>query len=219
MKFIDLSAEISHGMVRHPAPHLPPVEITQVATHEKQKRSVQRISFGTHVSTHIDAPLHAIPGGDSIETIPLDTLCGVSALIHLKGVGKNNPIDVSHLTPFKALLDENIRVIFDTGWAKETWGKKSYFTEGPFLTHAAADYLSNFNIKMLGMDFPNIDSNEDTVPGVPAPNHNIILGKGTILLENLLNLHLIDAAIFKLTALPLRLVGGDGCPCRAIAEV
>ena len=79
--------------------------------------------------------------------------------------------------------------------------------------------MANLNIKMLGMDFPNIDSNEETVPGIPAPNHNTMLGKGMIMLENLLNLHLIDNSTFRLTALPLRLVGGDGCPCRAIAEI
>jgi kynurenine formamidase len=40
-----------------------------------------------------------------------------------------------------------------------------------------------------------------------------------VLLENLLNLEQIEASEFRLVALPLKLIGGDGCPCRAVAEI
>ncbi|MBM3567471.1 MAG: cyclase family protein [Alphaproteobacteria bacterium] len=219
MELIDLTVELAHGMVRHPAPHLPPVEIVPVATHEVQKRSVQKVTFGTHVSTHIDAPLHAIPGGQTIDCVPLDTLCGPAALVRIAKPGKDQPIDRVDLEPHQRLLTTAKRVIVETGWLQQTWGRREYFTEGTYLTRDAARYLAGFKIALFGMDFPNIDSNAETKPGIPAPNHNIMLGTGMVLLENLTNLWRIPGESFELIALPLRLVGGDGCPCRAVARL
>jgi arylformamidase len=216
---IDLTVELAHEMIRHPAPHLPGVEIVPVTNHEQHKRSVQRVTFGTHVSTHIDAPLHAIPNGRTIEFIPLDTLVGEAAIIRIANVDKSRPIDRSDLEAHSATLSKYRRIIIDTGWLKATWGTLAYFTEGPYLTREAARYFGSFRHLLVGMDFPNIDSTEETKSGLAAPNHNIILGAGTVLLENLQHLSQIPDSTFELIALPLRLIGGDGCPCRAVARI
>jgi kynurenine formamidase len=219
LPLIDLTAELSHGMVRHPAPHLPPVEVVPVATHAETRRLVQRVTFGTHVSTHIDAPLHAIEGAASIDQIPLETFCGPALKLRLAGVGLDAPIDSAQLEPHAGRLAGERRVVLETGWARQTWGSAEYFTQGPFLTRAASQLLADSNLALLGMDFPNVDCHAETRPGISAPNHQILLGKGMVLLENLLHLDEIAGEHFRLTALPLKLVGGDGCPCRAIAEV
>jgi kynurenine formamidase len=219
MRFIDLTAELAHGMVRHPAPHLPPVEVVPVATHERDKRLVHRVTFGTHVSTHLDAPSHAIEGGASIDEIPIDVFCGKAALIRLDQATKQNPIDVQHLDPLRTILENNRRVVLETGWAKKQWGSAEYFTQGPFLTREASQCLAGFDLALLGMDFPNVDCDAETRPGIQAPNHGILLSTGLVLLENLLNLEQIEAPDFELIALPLKLTGGDGCPCRAVARI
>src|SRR5687767_7402987 len=120
-------------MARHPAPHLPPVEVVPVATHETHRRSVQKVSFGTHVSTHVDAPRHALPDGLTVDQIPLDTLIGEAIAITVGGVDRQQPIDIHHLSPFRDRLAGATRVVVDTGWARQTWGGSAYFTEGPFL--------------------------------------------------------------------------------------
>jgi kynurenine formamidase len=219
MRFIDLTAELAHGMVRHPAPHLPPVEMTPVATHAKDKRLVHRVSFGTHVSTHIDAPSHGIEGGASIDQIAIEVFCGTAALIRFDEATKQNPIDVSQLEASRDVLDRSRRVVLETGWARKQWGSSEYFTQGPFLTREASQYLAGFDLALLGMDFPNVDCDGETRPGIQAPNHGILLGAGLVLLENLLNLEQIEASEFQLIALPLKLIGGDGCPCRAVAQI
>jgi kynurenine formamidase len=107
--------------------------------------------------------------------------------------------------------------MLDTTWLKKTWGTKEYFTEGPYLTRDASEFLAALpKLHLLGMDFPNIDSKKDMVMGKPNPNHQILLGRNIILLENLMRLEEVDENFF-LSALPPRLVGGDGCPCRAVA--
>ena len=219
MRFIDLTAELAAGMVRHPAPHLPPVEMTPVATHEKDKRLVHRVSFGTHVSTHLDAPAHAIEGGVTIDEIAIDVFCGSAALIRFDDVTKQRPIDVPDLERVCDTLERNRRVVLETGWARKQWGSAEYFTQGPFLTREASQYLAKFDLALLGMDFPNVDCDAETRPGIQAPNHGILLRTGLVLLENLLNLEQIETPEFQLIALPLKLIGGDGCPCRAVAQI
>ena len=151
---------------------MPAVEVVPVAQHEKERRSVQRVTFGTHVSTHFDAPLHAIPDGQTIDQVPIDTFTvGTAELIRFKECSRRNPIDKADLSLFEDRFSGCDRVVLETGWAEKTWGTREYFTQGPYLTRAAAHYISQFSIKLIGTDFPNIDSAEETKPGIPAPNH------------------------------------------------
>lgn len=218
MPLIDMSAGIADGMVRHPAPHLPEVSVQPAATHETHKRSVQKVTFGTHVSTHLDAPFHALPDGATIDRIDLEVFIGEARMVMVEGVGRDKPIAPADLEPHADILKGNRRVILRTGWAEQTWGTREYFTQGPYLTREAARFLADCGLWLLGMDFPNIDAPEETRAGIPAPNHQIMLGTGMVLLENLLNLDKIPDAPFRLMAQPLALKGGDGCPCRAVAE-
>lgn len=220
MRLIDLSAELAHGMPRYPSPYLPEVEIIPAATHEREARSAQIVRFGTHVSTHIDAPFHALPDGITIERVPLETLCGPARVIRLSGFDRDRPIDVPDLLAAAPDgLGGVVRLILDTGWAERWWGGQAYFTGGTYLTRAASEWLAGWpDLRLLGMDFPNVDAPEETVMGTPAPNHRILLGREIILLENLLKLSEVPDD-FMLVALPPRLVGGDGCPVRAVAMI
>lgn len=218
MTVVDLTAELAHGMLIYPAPHLPGCEIVQAAWHETHARSVQKVTFGTHISTHVDAPLHAIAGGLSIDRVPVETFVGDAAIINLPGRTKERPITRADLELHAGVLAHHSRVILHTGWSERAWGTMEYFTEGPHLEREAARYLASNRLLLCGTDFPNIDSAADTRVGVPNPNHVIFLGTGAVLLENIINVSRISKPTFRLTALPLRLIGGDGSPCRAIAE-
>lgn len=218
--FIDISVGLGEEMLIFPSPYLAPVKVEPVATHAIERRSVQRISFNSHVGTHIDAPYHAIPEGMKIDEIPVDVLCGDCALIHLEldSIAKH-PISAEELLPFQELLRDYDRVVLHTGWMTKTWGTMEYFTRGPFLDQSAARLIIDSNIKLLGGDFTNFDSFEDTVPGIPAPRHGELLGSGIVLLENLYHLERITNSVFRLFALPIKIHGADGCPCRVAAEV
>jgi arylformamidase len=216
MQMVDLSVDLADGMPRYPSAYLPPVSLVPVATHEKDARSAQVLTVGTHVSTHMDAPLHAIPGGRTIDQIPLDWTCGPATVVRIAGKDRNRPITASDLEGQANLLCAE-RIILDTGWAKAMWGTQEYFVNGPYLTRDAAKYVAGQrNLKLLGMDFANIDAAGDTVPGKPAPNHQLILANDLVLLENLLRLEELPTNIF-LVSVPLKLVGGDGCVCRPVA--
>lgn len=214
MKLIDLSVELAHDMPRYPSPYLPPVSVVAAATHEIEKRSAQIITFGTHTSTHIDAPFHAIPDGNTVDQIPLHQLVGEALALRIptNGIIECNAFEKVNLATCKKL-------ILITGWAKEKWGSDEYFTRGPYLSHEAALYLSKLpELHLLGMDFPNVDSASETIMGKIAPNHKTLLGKNIILLENLQRVEELTNS-FTIVAAPPKLTGGDGCPCRAFAII
>lgn len=216
MKIVDLSAELAHHMPRYPSSYLPDVEIIPAATHEKEARSAQIVRFGSHVSTHMDAPYHSIPTGKTIDQIDLHVLVGPARILRFGDRDRKAPLLVSDFKKFEG-LEKCEKIILDTGWSRRTWGSAEYFTEGPFFRYEVAEFLAGLpKLHLIGMDFPNIDCCEDMIMGKPAPNHRIILGKDIVMVENLLNLHLIPDEVF-LNATTPRVVGGDGFPCRALA--
>lgn len=215
-RMLDLSVGLADGMVRYPSPYLPDVGVRPAATHEEHARSAQVLTFGSHTSTHLDAPFHACPDGLTIDRIPLETVCGPARILRLPGHTREKPVDVADLQGIDWLANCR-KLVLDTGWASATWGGAAYFRDGPYLTRAAAEFLADLpNLHLLGMDFPNIDAVEDMKMGVPAPIHRIILGKGIVLLENLVNLEQVEDR-FLLLSQPIRVEGGDGCPTRAVA--
>jgi kynurenine formamidase len=216
---IDLSAEIAHKMLIYPTPYLPAVEVVSAASHAETARSVQRVTFGTHISTHVDAPFHTLPQGLTVDRIPLDLLCGPALRLGLRLDPDKSPIEARHFKPHEARLKGCERLVLHTGWMEKTWGRQEYFTEGPYLGPSAAEYLVERGIRLLALDVPNVDRFEDTKVGVPAPRHRTLLENGVIIVENMFNLGAVPCDEFRLYVLPLKLTGGDGCPCRAIAEV
>jgi kynurenine formamidase len=216
VKIVDISVQLQENMPRYPSPYLPPVTLTPVARHETEARSAQVLNVGTHVSTHVDAPFHAVPGGRTIDEIQLDRWFGLARVLRFGDRDKDSPLDVSDFASIDGLADSE-KIILDTGWSRRTWGGADYFIEGPFLTRAASQMLAGLSrLHLIGMDFPNIDAAGETVVSIPAPNHRIVLGREIILLENLIKLDEIDDVVVLLAA-PPRLVGGDGCPVRALA--
>lgn len=217
MKIVDLSVELAHGMVRYPSPYLPAVTLDDAATHEVEARHAQILRCGTHVSTHLDAPYHAIPDGKKIDELPLEHLCGNAVKLRIPdGRTKDSPLDAADFANF-AEKETVEKLVIETGWAKATWGTVDYFTEGPNITREAARELASWpKLHLIAMDFPNIDSKAETVMGKPNPNHVILLGREILLLENLVRLEECPDHFF-LSSPPPKLVGGDGCPCRAVA--
>ena len=80
---VDLTHPIRQGMVSFPSPNHPAPEVTVLARHEDQGRMTRRLVLGTHTGTHLDAPLHFIPGGDPVESIALERLVGPAQVADL----------------------------------------------------------------------------------------------------------------------------------------
>jgi kynurenine formamidase len=167
--------------------------------------TVSRLShFDLHAATHIDAPLHFVPGGRDIADVTpkLYPLCLVRTTA--------NPI-TAPLVPAEV---NGMAVVFHTGW-EARGDSASYFDGFPHLTPEAAHTLVDRGAALIGIDSPSIDPNDETHA---FPAHRIVLGAGIPVVEGLCNLGRLASGhryLFGAFALPIR--GAEASPVRAIA--
>lgn len=214
---IDLTYPICEGMTTFNAPWHPHVEITKMGRLGFEGRSTTKISFGSHTGTHMDAPLHFVKDGESIDLLETERMIGPVTIISLN-LKENEIVTKSHLQEIKF----SERVIFNFGWGKN-WGSKKFYNGYPFFSKDAAEYLIKQGVKMVCMDTPSPDDSRISLQyselgsDKDSPIHKIFLSNGIILIEYLANLSKIKAnKDWQIAALPLKIQGSDGSPARVI---
>ena len=168
--------------------------------------NVSTIRISVHVGTHTDAPLHYDSGGDDMASVDLKKYIGRCRVIDVRGVGTPALIPAEALT--KELLDGAERVLFRT--SDEHYHR--VFDAGfVSLGVPAAKVLAAAGIQLVGIDTPSMDhsTNQD------LDGHQALYAGGIAILENL-DLSGVPAGDYELIALPLRIVGCDSSPVRAI---
>ncbi|MBI2192261.1 MAG: cyclase family protein [Planctomycetes bacterium] len=211
--------DLSHGLDGRtpPFPGDPPIEITVVdstaraAPPGQRSLNVSRIALSIHLGTHMDAPFHFYGDGLTIDRVPLEQCLGPAVLIDLARPTCDPEIQERHLEGHERRIREAGKVILRTGWDRR-WGDPAYFREHPVITCQAARRLIEWGAHLVGVDTPSVDR-------PPYEAHLELLGHGAVILENLTGLDRIGSEVFQLAALPLRILGRDGSPVRAIAVV
>lgn len=204
MRYIDLTQPFTNAMPVYPGDPVP--ELTQVASLETHGHTDFHLSTRMHVGTHLDAPLHMLPGGKRLMDFPLQTFFGRGALINAVG---RAVIDESVLAGVR--LERGDIVLILTGWSKK-FGSPDYYHHYPVVTEPLANALVGASIAMVGLDFPSPDQPPFTV-------HKILLGHDVLILENLTNLEALQVSHeFNVVALPAKLEA-DSAPVRVVAQV
>ena len=203
---VDLSYDLSPATP--PFPGSPPVAVSILMAQPKGPLNASAFSTSLHTGTHLDAPFHFFSQGQTIEQIPPERCLGPAVLLALPGCREVEP---AHLKPCAQAIHRTRKLVLDLGWARH-WGEERYFTEYPVLSPAAAGLLADWGVELLGVDIPSVDY-------PPNESHQILLGRGVLILENLRGLDQIGREEFQLLALPLRLTGRDASPVRALALV
>lgn len=165
---------------------------------------VSELTIGSHCGTHIDAPLHMIPGGASIESMPLDCFIGPCRVLTLP----------SHVITEKMLLEYDIkegeRILLRTDPRGEYPPKDGQFNPA-VLSMRAAQHLAARKVRLVGIDSPTVENMEICDGEV----HRMLLQAGVAILEGLL-LTQATGTQYWLSALPLSISGENGAPCRAV---
>jgi arylformamidase len=172
----------------------PPVLVEPVARIEAgDPADVSRLVLGTHTGTHVDPPAHFVPGAATVDVLPLDVLVGPAVVAQFTA----GPIDRAALESL-ALPKGSTRLLLKTGG------------DAGALTADGARWLVERGVRLAGADTLSIEPASDRYPV-----HQILLGAGVVIVEGL---DLADAAAgsYQLVCLPLRIVGGDGAPARAV---
>jgi arylformamidase len=201
VEIIDISVPIRPGMVVYegdPEVHLNrALSIADGAT-----ANVSRLDFGVHSGTHVDAPVHFIEGGGGAETLPLDVLVGPAHVVDATGV--QGVLDEDALRGL-ALPERAERLIFKTTNSR-LWERDEFIGEFVRLTGDGARYLVGRGVRLVGLDYLSVGDEQA---------HVVLLRAGVVPLESL-DLRGVEAGEYRLVCLPLRIVGSDGAPARAV---
>lgn len=192
----------------HPCPELEPY-------HELERDGIRNtvLRMTLHTATHVDAPSHIVADGVTIDAVPVDTFVGPGVRVDLRSRARpGTPITVDDLEAggFDPTSARTKIVVLNAGWTDAHAGTPRLYDDNPFLDASATKAVVAATPRAIALDFAIDDTR-------PWPNHQVALGAGIPLIENLMGLERLGREAFVLSALPLRVVGGDGAPTRAVA--
>ena len=165
--------------------------------------NVGRIESSLHTGTHADAPFHFDDAGATVDQLPLEPFLGPAMVVDCRGFAT---IPVGLLEGLE--LFSTPRVLFRT----DAWRDRTRFPESiPTLDPAVPALLGERGVILAGFDLPSVDELESKT----LPVHHGLAASGIMVLEGLDLLGVVPG-IYELIALPLRLVGADGAPVRAV---
>lgn len=209
MAIIDLTHQIVEGMPVFPETE--PPEICCANTIEEHGFREKRISMFSHTGTHMDAPAHMKADGRTLDQFPVETFFG-DACIYVHPEADGNLITIEQLEPLAKQLRGVDFLLIATGWDKY-WGMAEYFGDFPTLAESAAKWLTQFNLKGLGLDVISADP----MASRDFPVHLTLFSRHMVIIENLKDLIRIGQTVCQFSCLPLNLTEADGAPVRALA--
>lgn len=196
----------------------PPVSITRARCHENDGFQSSLFQSGIHVGTHLDAPLHMIAGGDTIDVIPLDHFFGQAYCVDCSEVEPNGHITAEVLSKAEGAVRPGMIVLLYTGWSDAKFGTDEYWSDSPVLGASGAQWLVDHGAKMAGYDFFQEEAAKaDHAEPAKYVAHKILLSHNCLNIEHMTNMKELVGKEFFLCAFPLRLKDTEGSPTRAIA--
>lgn len=203
----DLTLTVRNEMAVWPGD--PQVHLERIHKIEEGSNSnVTQMNLSVHTGTHMDAPVHFIPGAKSIETLPLEVLIGPAQVVHLA--------DTVSLITAKEIESAGIqpgvtRVLFKTR-NSQIWQAENPPFETGFVAVSAdgAEALVKMGIRLVGIDYLSIAPFKQS-----KQPHQILLRAGMVIAEGL-NLSQVQPGRYTLICLPLKLGGSDGSPARVV---
>lgn len=180
------------------------------------KFRVQSLQMAAGIGTHMDAPLHCVPDGISIADIPLQSLIAPCRVIDVSDRANErycvSPDDISRFEKEYGMIPKNTFVIFYTGWDKWWLQPEKYRNElvFPSVSKEAAALLLTRDIVGIGIDTLSPDTGDS---GFPV--HQLILGAGKYIIENIHNAKQLGP-IAQIIAFPIKIQDGTEAPVRLV---
>jgi kynurenine formamidase len=216
MRIMDLTMPLKKGRGRDEEPGRG-VKFELLQTFEKDGWQGAYISMYAHEGTHIDAPLHAVRGGATIDEVPLEELIGRGVLVDLSHkFSKGEAITDEDLEKFGGTIRKGDIPVIRTDQTKK-WGQPDFYVTSPYLTRKACEWLVDKKVKANVFDFSIEYSVGREDPDLEPDVHAILLSQNIYNIEYVTNLDKLTQKTFTIVALPLLLVGVEGSPARVIA--
>jgi arylformamidase len=202
MTILDISVALGPDSMTwpgHPATRLEALK--QIDVHGVQT-SVLHTS--THTATHVDAPCHFIRGGKDVAALSLEAFIGPVHVIDITGA----TVSASELETTVPAGAE--RLLFRTK-NRDRWPGHAFDPNYVGVDESGARFLADRpGLRLCGIDYPSIAMRQAS-----TIVHETLLGRGIHVLEGI-DLKTVEPGLYHLICLPLKLIGADGAPARAV---
>ena len=226
--------DLTHGLDEH-SPYWPEgrdqssFSAKVASTYESHECFARDVTMSEHSGTHLDAPGHVIPGGATVDQLPVSGFLNPACVVDVRDAVATDPdyrvtvVDLEGFIEANGPLPRGCFVFFHTGWASRWPSQKQFINEDaegvkhfPGISLEAARFLlAEVHPVGVGIDTLSIEYGRTEHLAV----HRFVLGAGLYILENVANLELLPATGALVIALPLKLLGGSGSPARVLAWV
>ncbi|MFQ6012450.1 MAG: cyclase family protein [Thermoplasmata archaeon] len=205
MRVIDVSLPLSESTPCYPG-DTPFARHEQMNLGEGDPLTLSELTLSAHAGTHVDVPSHCLPDAPSLDEIEVMAFSGPAKVLNLRQVEaaiedrdlEKHAIEAGDIVLLKTRNSEQA----ETG---------AFWEDFIYLTEDGARHLARCKVKAVGIDYLSIEGFH--VEGHPA--HDVLLRKGIGIIEGL-RLAAVPPGRHWLLCLPLRVVGGDGAPARAV---
>ncbi len=193
MKIYDITQEVFGSKV-YPG-DLGPRKIEEKRMSQGDLYNLTSFEMGAHNGTHIDAPFHFYPDGETVEQVSLEKTIGCCYV-------SRQDADIGR---------EQAEEMIETAKQTVPEAAKRILIKGRgVVTAEAAHAFAESGLLLLGVEGQSVGPEN-----APMEVHKILLGVKTVLLEGL-RLTEVEEGSYFLSAAPLLLEGSDGAPCRAV---
>jgi arylformamidase len=207
VEIIDITAPVSPESVMWPGDEPPSRKFTS-HTDRGDPSTVSRWDLSAHTGTHADARMHFIPGGWTMESLELSRCvgpCRVVDLTHREGHVRRTDLEAAEVAGTTRLL------LKTRNSEQGSLDREGFVEDYAAISLEAAQYLVEIGVEMVGVDYLSVEPFEDK----EFNTHHALLGADVVVFEGLV-LAGVEPGEYFLACLPLKLVGSDGSPVRAI---
>jgi kynurenine formamidase len=235
--------ELSHpwGMYTPIFPGYEEIKLERLTYHAKHGVMTHKITTIFHTSTHVNAPIHLLPGQAAVGDLPLDNFFGTGVVLSVPK-GKWDLIEPADLERATPAVEADDIVLINTGWHHRYSDSKEYFGYAPGLSPRAAQWLIDRRVKLVGVDTATVDHplatsigpqrngpqikyllpeyKEATGRDFPDwnPAHRLLLGAGIPTIENIgADLDAVTGKRCTFQGFPWKWHEGDACVIRLVA--
>src|SRR5215217_1885505 len=150
MAIYDVTVSLRAGMPSwdgEPGPELRAIKQIGVGGESAQ---VSLLTLGTHCGTHMDAPVHVIPGAGSVDALPLDALVGQCRVVEVAAESLITPedLEVAAIGARRLLLKTRSGTF---------WDEPCFRHDFVALAPATAEWLVGQDVLLVGIDYLSVD--------------------------------------------------------------
>ncbi len=204
-RIYDISVPIRSGGLVYPGN--PEIDIAlQQAVAKGASANVSTIRFGSHTGTHADASRHFFDDGQPVDKIPLDRLIGPALLVGFSDEVRS--VGAAELREHD--LKDHKRILLRTR-NSALLSRKEFVNDYTYLAPDGAQYLVDKGVELVGIDYLSIEQFHSG----HHLTHRTLLERSVVIVEGL-DLSVPPSGEYQFICLPLRIVGCDGAPARAV---